>query len=159
MIWKHLTEQLWAYGLEVRDRYRRALSARGIDASGRLSRTAAPVVKSKENVFTLYLRLQDYWKWVEYGTRTAVGHQQGKRPPVAPFVAWVKAKGIPYGPKGPLPVAYAVAWKVWKTGTLPKNVLGQATYDTETAEKRLERAALDDIELWLAQLIDNIKIG
>lgn len=158
--WQHLERLMWEYGLEVRNRYRNALATRRINASGRLSASIEPLVKNKAGVFTLYMAFTNapYWKYIEDGTRTAVGHQQGHRPPVGPFLEWVKAKGIPYGRRGPLPVAYAVAYKVWKTGTLPKNVLGQATYDADQATQRMEQAAEADIEIWLANLIDNVKI-
>ena len=152
----NLDKALWEYGYEVADRYRNALTSRGIDASGKLGRTAHPVVKDTVTHHTLYLSLQDYWKYVEYGTRTAIGHRQGNRPPVGPFVDWIRAKGIPFKGKSPLSLAYAVSWKVWKTGTLPKNVLGQATYDADSAEERMERAAAEDIRIWTEEMMEEL---
>lgn len=145
----HLKEAMEAYGWEVTRRYRSALASKGIDATTKLSSTAHPMLRQTGGIFTLYLALQDYWKYVEYGTRAAAGHAQGNRPPVAPFVAWIRAKGIPYKGNSPLPLAYAISHKVWKTGTVPKNVLGPCTYDVEMVAQRFQDAAEQDtMEAW-----------
>lgn len=146
---RRLNALLWTYGYEVRDRYRNELARNKINATGKLSQTAEPVVKDEGNAYTLYLRLEDYWKYVEYGTRLAAGHAMGNRPPIAPFISWVRAKGIPVGSRGVIPTAYAIANKVWKTGTLPKRVLQTATYDIDHWNGKLERAASEDLQEWM----------
>ena len=64
------------YGNIVIDNYRR-LSYQGDSvASGRLVNSLGSFVVSGEGTYELYLRLEDYWKYVEYG------RGPGKFPPL-----------------------------------------------------------------------------
>ena len=161
---KTLEAEMWAYGRQVQSRYRAALAQKGINASSKLSSTAEPVVKHKGSEYTLYMRLQDYWKYVEYGTRELAGRPMGRFAPLSPFIAWVRAKGIPLNGKKINSVAYAIAYKISRgipsrgirSGTIPKEVLKSATDDADEAQARMEAAAGRDIEAWLTQLMESI---
>ena len=172
--YRHLKEELWNYGREVQTRYRNLLAQKGINASSKLSSTATPVLEEKGSDLILSLRLQDYWRWVEYGTRAGAGHGKGKFPPVAPFIDWMQAKGLSPKPMRieikrktlpprvvmvtpkPAQAAYLIARKVWNTGTIPKNVLGQATWDTDAETEKLERALAEDIRIWLDDVLKEL---
>lgn len=165
---KELEKEMWAYGYEVQSRYRAALVSKRISASSKLYQTAEPIVKQKGSVYTLYMRLQDYWKYVEYGTREMAGRPMGRFAPIAPFISWVRAKGIPLNGKKIESVAYAIAIKISRglppgavsrrvvSGTIPKNVLRDATLDKDEATMRMEAAAGEDIQRWLKDLIESI---
>lgn len=165
---KRLEAALWEYGSEVQTRYRAALASKGINASSKLSSTAQPVVQRKGDVFTLYMRLQDYWKYVEYGTRELAGRQMGKMAPLAPFVSWVRAKGIPLRGKKIEAVANAIRLKISRglppfdlpkrvvSGTIPKEVLQSATSDSDQATAQMERAAAEDIRIWTEEMMEEL---
>ena len=159
-----LEKEMWAYGYEVQARYRAALTAKRINASSKLYKTAQPIVKQTGSIYTLYMRMEDYWKYVEYGTRELAGRPKGKFPPLSPFVSWVRQKGIPLNGKKLTSVAYAIATKIGRgipskgilSGTIPKNVLREATLDKDEATMRLEAAAGQDIQDWLTELMESI---
>lgn len=165
---KTLEAEMWAYGRQVQSRYRAALAQKGINASSKLSSTAEPVVKHKGSEYTLFMRLQDYWKWVEDGTRELAGHNMGKMAPLSPFISWVRAKGIPLRGKKIETVAKTIRIKISRglppnalsrrvvSGTIPKNVLKSATEDADEAQARMEAAAGRDIQDWLTQLMESI---
>ena len=124
--WNHLEQLLLREGQTIADEYRARVRAAGKDASGALSKGVRPVLEMKGGRAVLSLVLQDYWKYLEYGTRKAAGHPQGKFPPVEPFKKWIIAKGIVARPDpktGRIPkpqqLAYLIARKVFRDGTRP----------------------------------------
>ena len=100
-----------------------------------------------------YLR-EDYWKYLERGTRLQGPYRkQGKRPPLKPFVDWVRYKAIPLRGKKPEQVAWAVATKVWKEGTKPFWFLRDSLAEIPDIDKRVEEALRADIETYIQEMI------
>ena len=167
LVFRRVNALLWTYGYALTNRYRAELARRGINATGSLSRDTHPVVKDEGTVYTLYLELPDYWKYIEYGTRRAAGHPQGKYPPLAPFIAWVRAKGIRAWNQrlAKMPTAKrldamgrAIRHNVWKNGTVPKWVLQGANYEIDKAAEQIEAAAKTDLDEWLTRVFDEYNI-
>lgn len=139
------------YGNIVIDNYRR-LSYQGDSvASGRLVNSLGSFVVSGEGTYELFLRLEDYWKYVEYG------RGPGKFPPLEKIREWIDVKPvIPTVYNGKLPtldqLAYLIGRKIATEGIQPKNYL-QNTLD-ELDLKPLEDAITRSLE----NKFDNIAI-
>lgn len=67
---------LYALGDQIIDTYRRKLFDGRTNASGLLGNSLSCIVQMEDGIYDLYISLQDYWKYVEYG------RQPGKFPPV-----------------------------------------------------------------------------
>lgn len=145
---------LEGYGREVVAKYRAKLAVAGKNASGELSSTMRSFVERKGDLVAVYVELQDYWKYLERGTRMqGPFKQQGKRPPLKPFVDWVKYKAIPLNGKKPEQVAWAVATKVWRDGTRPFWFLRDSLAEIPDIDRRVEQALRDDIGTYIQEMI------
>ena len=71
-----LIRVLETLGNQIIDVYRRKLQDGKSNASGSLGNTLSCIVKTEDGVYDLYISMQDYWKYVEYGRRP------GKFPPL-----------------------------------------------------------------------------
>lgn len=106
--------------------YRDVLARDGINATDRLSNTAGVEVTKGATFWDLSLRLEDYWKYVEYGRRA------GKRPPIDAIEKWIEAKPVIPTPdaNGDIPtphsLAYLIARKIGLEGTTPRHALQEA---------------------------------
>lgn len=148
--YRHLEEALSAYGREVAERYKGALDAHGKNATRRLRESVRPVLERTEEAFTLKLALEDYWKYLERGTRLQGPYrQQGKFPPLRPFVQWVQDKGLPLRGKSVEAVARAVAYKVWRDGTRPLWLLRESLGEEPEVRERMQAAVRADLEDWI----------
>lgn len=106
---KHLQEALAQYGDAIADRYKVNLEASGRRATGDLISSVNTKVTVNEQSFEILLSLEDYWKYVEEGTRPHF-------PPVSKILEWVKVKRIlptPM-PNGKLPTEQQLAWMIAK---------------------------------------------
>ena len=119
---------------------------------------------SSESGYILYLALQDYWKYLERGTRMqGPFRQRGKFPPVEPFKRWIQAKGIvPYrGKNGRIPtqdqLAYMIARKVWLVGTRPYWFLRDSLAPDSEVEARMREAVQADIEDWINETLAEVR--
>lgn len=100
---------------EVVDLYRSELADKGINASGKLSKTAQTIVEFDGRHLIVSLELEDYWKYVEYGRRA------GKMPPIDVIADWIKIKPvIPQPINGKVPdtrqLAFLIARKIGREG-------------------------------------------
>lgn len=106
---KHLQQALAQYGDAIADRYKVNLEASGRRATGDLISSVNTKVTVNEQSFEILLSLEDYWKYVEEGTRPHF-------PPVSKILEWVKVKRIlptPM-PNGKLPTEQQLAWMIAK---------------------------------------------
>lgn len=105
----HLQQALAQYGEAIADRYKTNLEASGRRATGNLISSVNTKVTVDEQTFEILLSLEDYWKYVEEGTRPHF-------PPVSKILEWVKVKRIlptPM-PNGKLPTEQQLAWMIAK---------------------------------------------
>lgn len=161
----HLEAVLETYGREVADRYKSELDMAKANATYNLKNSVQPLVEVHSDRVTLFLQLQEYWKYLEYGTRKAAGHPEGKRPPFRPFLEWVKDKPvIPWSEKlrtMPLnkaqeAMAAMIRWKVWKEGTKPLHLLEKALGDQSALLEECREALSLDLEDYARQVINEI---
>lgn len=68
--------------------YKQMIISSGHNASGNLANTQSFDVSYDNNVWTITLKMADYWKWLEYGRRP------GKMPPAEALMQWIKVKKV-----------------------------------------------------------------
>lgn len=112
---------------------REDLAQQNINASSKLSKSLKSVVKQKGKWIEISISLEDYWKYVEYGTRPHF-------PPIQAIRKWIDVKPIlPRPMKGKLPtkdqLAFLIARKISKVGTRPKPFLNKTISDFNLIDK------------------------
>lgn len=127
----HLREVLERYAVELRNEYQDNLIRSDRVASGDLLNTVEYEVKDKNGTYTVSLRLQDYWKWVESGRPpTQKGGNGDLRTAI---LEWIKIKPVLPKPdnNGKLPtpqqLAYLISRKIHKEGYEGTQDLRKAT--------------------------------
>ena len=104
--------------LELKNR----LTANDSNASGKLAKSIKGVVKQNGKYVVISISLEDYWKYVENGTKP-------HWPPVDAIKKWISVKPVLPRPlkSGKLPttdqLAYLIGRKISKTGTKAKPFL------------------------------------
>lgn len=135
--------------------YRKELENKGINASSNLSKTASATVELNGRHLIVYLELDHYWKYVEYGRRA------GKMPPVDKIKEWIRVKPIIPNPiNGKIPdtkqLAFLIARKIGREGFEGKHPIENITNSSAI------KSVIDDIKHEIAnqlkqQLIDGVK--
>lgn len=121
-----ITQDISNVCTELLERYKSEIKNSGHNASGELANTASYKVKWDGKYFELYFSLQDYWKYLENGTKPHF-------PPIDKIEQWVRVKPIvPQAMNGRVPttkqVAYLIARSISIKGTKPTQIL-QKTVD------------------------------
>lgn len=116
----HLKEVLERYAIALRNEYQDNLIRSDRVASGKLLNTVEYEVKDKKGTYTVSLRLQDYWEWVENGRPpTQSGGNGDLRRAI---LDWIKVKPVLPRPdkNGKLPtpqqLAYLISRKIHRFG-------------------------------------------
>lgn len=109
------------------------LAQQNINASSKLSKSLKSVVKQNGKWIEISISLEDYWKYIEYGTRPHF-------PPIQAIRKWIDVKPIlPRPMKGKLPtkdqLAFLIARKISKVGTRPKPFLNKTISDFNLIDK------------------------
>lgn len=127
----HLREVLERYAVALRNEYQDNLIRSDRVASGDLLNTVEYEVKDKNGTYTVSLRLQDYWKWVESGRPpTEKGGNGDLRTAI---LQWIKIKPVLPRPdkNGKLPtpqqLAYLISRKIHNEGYEGSQDLRKAT--------------------------------
>lgn len=112
---------------------RQTLASNGTNSSGHLSNSIKSIVKQKGKWIEISISLDDYWKYVEYGTKPHF-------PPIEAIRKWIRVKPIlPRQIKGKLPtenqLAFLIARKISKVGTKPKPFLNKTISDFNLIDK------------------------
>lgn len=104
------------------------------NASGELSKSIKGIVKYDGKYLSVSISLQDYWKYIEYGTKPHF-------PPVDAIRKWIKVKPVLPRPlkNGKLPtenqLAYLIGRKISKVGTKAKPFLQPTIKDFDLVGK------------------------
>lgn len=149
----NLTAALKEYAEEVRSLYRRRLIEDDKFASGKLIQNMKTDVKALGTQFTVYLYLEDYWKYVEGG------REPGKKwPPRDKIIEWIKIKPIePDDRTGKLPtpeqLGFLIQRKIGEEGIEPGNQLR----DTVTSVNaywipKLQKALQKDFDAYVISI-------
>lgn len=145
------------YGNEVRNEYQDNLVRHNRIASGDLLNSVEYQVVVDGTAYEVQLRLQDYWKYVEYDTKP-------HWPPVGKILEWINVKPVIPRPmeNGKLPtqeqLAYLIGRKISQKGT-------QGSHDLDDAIKTINERYRDklvialhrDMEVLMKVLVGNIQ--
>ena len=158
--WKYLNKVLNELGVEITTTYRRELEQAKKNASHQLSNSFATFVKTEGENMTLYASLPYYWKYLEFGTRSAIGHPKGKFPPVSAIEEWIKVKPVvPFKMKnGKLPttrqLAFLIARAIQERGTRPFYFLTKAIPSNNEIQRKINASVTADVEDWIYKMIN-----
>lgn len=142
--WDHLYDTLREYAEDVVRTYGEKLFDDDAWASGKLMDVTFQI-ESQGSAIEVSLKLQEYWKYLEYGTKP-------HWPPRKALEQWIRIKPvIPYpGKNGIKPterqLAYLIGRKIARDGTEPRPNLEKAL--TEVNERwlgKIEKAAAADL--------------
>lgn len=164
--WTNVMAALNAYAEEVQQLYSERLKADGHFATGNLINRLEYIVNSGMTATSVELNLEDYWKYLEYGTKPHF-------PPIETadgrgILPWVKVKKIlpnNYNTKLPdnMPLdklyrqsAYMIARSIAQKGTEASHNLEEALNEINT---RYEEILSDAIEKDLDEGINGILIS
>lgn len=140
---RYLTEALNGYGEAVRNMYQDNLIRKSKIASGELLNSVEFKVQGEGTAYTVSLRLAEYWKYVEGGTKGTESSPAGAVykahfPPVSALLEWIRVKPVLPRPddRGRIPtpqkLAYLIGRKIEREGIEPAPAL-QETLDTLNA--------------------------
>lgn len=155
MEWRNTYEVLTKFGQQLVGEYRDKLQSHR--ASGTLQDTMTYVINAGTDSIELSLRLQDYWKYLEDGTKP-------HWPPMEAIEKWIEIKPVlPYpGRDGKLPtpqqLAFLIARKISEVGTQGDGLLQESITDVMTEfEFQLDEAVTRDVDANLALILAYIK--
>lgn len=155
MEWRYTYDVLTKFGQQLVGEYRDKLQSHR--ASGTLQDTMTYVINAGTDSIELSLRLQDYWKYLEDGTKP-------HWPPMEAIEKWIEIKPVlPYpGRDGKLPtpqqLAFLIARKISEVGTQGDGLLQESITDVMTEfEFQLDEAVTRDVDANLALILAYIK--
>ena len=129
------------YMNEVEKIYKGKLTKDGHKATGKLLNSIKVQVRLKDTTYIGEIRLQDYWKYIEYGTKP-------HWPPKNAILKWIQAKPIiPRSINGITPtndqLAFLISRKISKFGTKAGGELGDTIDDVNRRYKTILEDALE----------------
>ena len=174
IVWNNLERVLNDFADAVIQKARENLEKNGTNATGALSQSMDQNkderVKIEEDRYQVFIALEDYWKYIEYGTGPAhvkegvdeynvvhlgVVHGGEPRaqywPPIGVIRNWVNVKGI----GGDESTPYAVQGKIHRDGVEPKPFLEPAIEETlPRYEDAINEAIEADVEAYVLGTIN-----
>lgn len=126
----------------------------GSNASGKLSQSIKGKVKQNGKWLEVSISLEDYWKYIEYGTKPHF-------PPINAIKQWIKVKPILPRPlsNGKLPttdqLAFLIGRKISKVGTKPRPFLQKSITEFDLVSK-MYKIVTEEIEKQLEKEINTI---
>lgn len=132
---------------------RQTLASNGTNSSGQLSKSIKSIVKQNGKWIEISISLDDYWKYVEYGTKPHF-------PPIEAIRKWIRVKPILPKPlqNGKLPtenqLAFLIARKISKVGTRPQPFFTKSIEQFDLINKVYD-VVIKSIEEQINNEIDN----
>lgn len=136
---------------EFTDTLKSVISSNGSNATGDLSNSINGLVEYDGKYLTVSIRLNEYWRYIEYGTNPHF-------PPVDKIREWIRVKPVLPRPlaSGKLPtenqLAFLIGRKISKFGTKPKPFLNNTKEEFDLVGK-VYNATLELITKQLEQEI------
>lgn len=126
---------------DLLEKYKDAIDNTGHTASGNLARTATYRCEFDGRYFSLIFELEEYWKYLEYGTKPHF-------PPISDIERWVTVKRlVPRTNTGKVPstkqLAYVIARKISIEGTKPTRLLKNTMKQNKDLVSALYEAILN----------------
>lgn len=123
--------------------YASAIIDKDHSASGNLVLKSDTIIKWNKGSFTVDFVLQDYWKYLEYGTKPHF-------PPMNKIEEWIRVKPVvPYAIDGRVPttkqLAYLISRKISEVGTQPTHLLEETLDSNEELIDKLCDLIMDKI--------------
>lgn len=137
--------------------YRRNLKTLGKRASGKLEDNIGYEIEADETRFRVFLNLEEYWKYVEYGRRPGA-----KWPPQSAILEWIHVKPvIPRAINGITPtdrsLAFLIARKIGRDGIKPTKALaGAVEVAKNDFDKYIGDAIRQDVEDYVLNTLAQI---
>lgn len=156
MEFTHTLNVLEDFSIEFEKLYKDKLKRDGHVATGDLINTMHGEVKVDDDIFTFQLSLQEYWKWIESGTKPHF-------PPIEAIKKWIIAKPvIPREMHGIKPttdqLAFLIARKISRDGTRAGLEYSETVNELNAVlEKKISDALQKDIEEYIEEIILTIK--
>lgn len=150
----NLKKALEDYIEDVKTHYQDLLTKDNKKATGKLINSVRANVKIGATQYTAELRLQDYWKYIEYGTKP-------HWPPPSAILKWIHAKPIlPKAINGITPtenqLAFLIGRKISRDGTKGGNYLKDSIDDINAwYTRKFEEALSKDVGDELAVIFNN----
>ena len=129
---------------EFQNAYASKLKATNHYASGNLAMNQNHYFIFDGRYYKIYLQLEDYWKYLEYGTKPHF-------PPVEKIAEWIRIKPVLPRPnaKGKLPtqkqLAFMIARSISIKGTKPTHTL-QQTIDEFQLRNKVKKLFMDAVK-------------
>lgn len=149
------------YGRAVAEQYKANLKRDGRPASHQLERSIVTRVVTEGGDFVVKMDLEEYWKYIEYGTAGwFTGNTSRKFPPVDAILKWIEVKPVIPRPdaKGRIPsprsLAFLIGRKIQQFGTKGRADLTEAKMDvTEQWRERIEAALQHDMYNYIRKVL------
>lgn len=145
------------YAKEVRNQYQDNLINDNKIATGDLLNSVEYQIVQNGMTYEVQLKLQDYWKYVEYGTKPHF-------PPMDKILEWIMVKPVIPKPNdnGDLPsqkqLAYLIARKISKKGTEGTEDLEEALLDiNQKYKEKLVIALHKDMDAIMKVVVGDFK--
>ena len=154
----HLRAVLEEYGQAVAQQYKDNLVRDGRPASGDLIRSITTFVEVNGQGYEVKMSLNDYWKYIEYGTKGwLTGNTSRKFPPPAAIEHWIDVKpGLPKPAtiQEKKSLAYLIGRKIRDFGTKGRADLTEAKMTiTERYRERIAAALGADMVNYIRKVI------
>ena len=139
-----ITDDINTICAELLERYKQGIKDSGHYASGELTNTARYITTWNGKYFELYFNLQDYWKYLENGTKPHF-------PPVNKIEDWIRIKPIvPQAVNGKVPstkqLAFLIARGISQNGTKPTKILQNTLDGADDLLNRLVEAFEEQLQ-------------
>lgn len=145
------------YAQGVVDQYKQNHIDNGRPASGKLLDSVRYEIVQNGQAWEVQLSLQDYWKYIEYGTKPHF-------PPVNKILEWIKIKPVIPRPfdNGKIPtqeqLAFLISRKISEVGTQGSEDLEEALLDVNYKFKdKLVYALHQDFEVLMNVIVGDFK--
>lgn len=157
----NLRAVLEEYGKAVAEQYKANLKRDGRPASHKLENSITTRVRTDNGDFVVEMDLEEYWKYIEYGTKGwLTGNTSRKFPPVSAILEWIRVKPVIPRPdaNGRIPteksLAFLIGRKIRDFGTRGKSDLTEAKMQTEAAwRERIEQALGRDLQYYIRKVL------
>lgn len=157
----NLRAVLEEYGKAVAEQYKANLRRDGRPASHKLEDSIETFVDVDGQDFIVRMRLEEYWKYIEYGTKGwYTGNASRKFPPVSAILQWIQVKPVIPRPdaKGRIPspqsLAYLIGRKIRDFGTKGRADLTEAKMEvTEQWRERIAEALGHDMQYYIRKVL------
>lgn len=153
------------YAKDAEEMYKYQVSLGGHNASRKLADTVEANVVVGEEEYSVTLKLQDYWKYLEHGSQGTVSSPPdatGKAhfPPPNVIMKWIEVKPIIPRPtsSGQIPtpkqLAYLIGRKIHREGIEPFPALSQTKQELmEQYKERIAKALAMDVGSYLQKMV------